>query len=285
VYVHGSGPQPAPQELKRALDSALFGRDQGARTEVAYYADLLHPAPVLEVIRAVVEAVVEAVAPAAQGETQPSVTAGDVDPADTRGRAFVRRVERALSARESASARTSTVDAGPRRLLPSALRALLFRLFVRFFLGDAHAYFFEGKAGPIAARVAATLDAARGPVVVIGHSLGAIVAYDVLASAESSYAVPLLVTAGCPLGIDAVKELVHQPPAVPASVARWLNVSDPLDVAAADPILADDYAPGERINDTIVDNRAWHPHDLAGYLRTPEVRTAVSSLDRITAPK
>ncbi len=44
VYIHGIGPKPAPNVLKRQWDQALFGVDMGARTRMAYWADIRHPA-------------------------------------------------------------------------------------------------------------------------------------------------------------------------------------------------------------------------------------------------
>ncbi len=44
VYIHGIGKQAPPAELKLEWDLALFGRDLGSRSRMAYWADLLHPA-------------------------------------------------------------------------------------------------------------------------------------------------------------------------------------------------------------------------------------------------
>src|SRR5262245_59352566 len=40
IYVHGLGRQPAAAQLKLDWDLALFGRDMGDRTRMAYWADL-----------------------------------------------------------------------------------------------------------------------------------------------------------------------------------------------------------------------------------------------------
>ncbi|MDE2502891.1 MAG: hypothetical protein KGL18_07950, partial [Burkholderiales bacterium] len=44
VYVHGIGAQSPRGQLKLEWDLALFGRDLGARSRMAYWADILHPA-------------------------------------------------------------------------------------------------------------------------------------------------------------------------------------------------------------------------------------------------
>ncbi|MBM3524445.1 MAG: hypothetical protein FJX57_15955, partial [Alphaproteobacteria bacterium] len=45
IYVHGIGDQDPKAELKLAWDLALFGKDFGARSRMAYWADILRPSP------------------------------------------------------------------------------------------------------------------------------------------------------------------------------------------------------------------------------------------------
>jgi hypothetical protein len=42
VFVHGMGVQEAAPLLKRRFDEALFGRDVGERTRIAYWANILN---------------------------------------------------------------------------------------------------------------------------------------------------------------------------------------------------------------------------------------------------
>lgn len=78
---------------------------------------------------------------------------------------------------------------------------------------------------------------ASGPVVVLGHSLGAVIAYHVLRShpAAQDWDVPLLLTMGAPLGwqpvIRALTRLETR--RVPAPVRAWVNVRDRLDAVTA----------------------------------------------------
>jgi hypothetical protein len=279
IYVHGTGPQPSPADLKRRLDEALFGADQGERTAVAYYADVLHPNGVAETVRALAE-VIPSLPSQMRGEPAPLVDelVREADPNRPDASASVTRMATIYASRVVRQpAAEAQRDSSAAALLPRAVRALLFRLVVRFLLRDANAYFFEGSAGPIRERVRRVLDDSDTPAILIGHSLGSVVAYDVLSDPPGRPRdVPLFVTVGSPLGIDAVKELVHQPPVVPPGVAAWLNASDPLDVVAADPEIRDDYGGSGQIRDLGVFNPAWFPHDLAGYLSTPEIREAVA---------
>ncbi|TGO06730.1 hypothetical protein [Serinibacter arcticus] len=78
---------------------------------------------------------------------------------------------------------------------------------------------------------------ASGPVIVLGHSLGALIAYRVLRShpAARSWDVPLLLTMGAPLGwppvIRALDRLETR--RLPAAVGSWVNVRDPRDAVTA----------------------------------------------------
>lgn len=90
--------------------------------------------------------------------------------------------------------------------------------------------------------------------VLVTHSMGTIIAYDVLRNCDECPPVDTLFTLGSPLGIQEIQdELVAKGkksvdfPA--AALRRWINVYDPLDaVCGADPAFANDY--------TAVDGRA-----------------------------
>ena len=71
--------------------------------------------------------------------------------------------------------------------------------------------------------------------VVVGHSLGTVVAYNVLRSrSAAAWRVPFFVTVGSPLGIQAIKEALH-PVDHPACVSQWFNAMDDRDVVALYP--------------------------------------------------
>jgi hypothetical protein len=102
---------------------------------------------------------------------------------------------------------------------------------------------------------------------VVGHSLGSVVAYEALH--QSSHRVPHLVTLGSPLGLRTViyERLRPQPPAVPADLRRWTNVADLDDLVAARPDLSSQFpgAPGVLSTATLVDNGS-QPHNAEYYL-------------------
>jgi hypothetical protein len=114
--------------------------------------------------------------------------------------------------------------------------------------------------------------------VVIAHSLGTVIAYDVLS--EPGFAgrtVPLLVTLGSPLGYTEIQDVITKPLRLPAPVQLWANFADPLDVVALDTSLADEFQGAPRIIDARVDNPSPNNHAACGYLAASRVRSTVTA--------
>jgi len=74
-----------------------------------------------------------------------------------------------------------------------------------------------------------TADAAAGATVLIGHSLGSVVAYEFIRQ-HPGHSVKLLLTLGSPLGLKMVRDRL---PAGEPGVANWVNVRDPNDPVTA----------------------------------------------------
>ena len=118
--------------------------------------------------------------------------------------------------------------------------------------------------------------------VLIGHSLGSVVAYELLATGRYPQ-VRLLLTAGSPLGIPNVvfdrllPPPVHGKGAWPGAVSRWVSVADPHDVVALVKKLAPLFpAPAgiAPLEDYQVDN-GHSPHDAAAYLNVDVAGRAI----------
>jgi pimeloyl-ACP methyl ester carboxylesterase len=114
--------------------------------------------------------------------------------------------------------------------------------------------------------------------VVVGHSLGSVVAYEALC-AHPDWPVRALLTAGSPLGI---RNLVFdrlrtgdggRPGAWPGGVEQWTNLADAGDVVA----LVKDLRPlfGDRVECHLVHNGP-RAHDATRYLNTAEAGRAVT---------
>jgi subtilisin family serine protease len=153
------------------------------------------------------------------------------------------------------------------------------------FVRDTAAYFFDAdQRKEIQARLRNILRPSAGPYIVIAHSQGSIIAYDVLRElAEDSIEVPLLVTIGSPLGLDEVQDHLRKPLVAPHAVAEWCNFADRLDPVAADSSLGDEFPMDPPIQDVAVVNRdtlrisGFNPHSGSGYLATEAVRQMVGA--------
>ena len=127
-------------------------------------------------------------------------------------------------------------------------------------------------------------------LVVIGHSLGSVVAYDFLAARNdrtvADRTIKLLVTAGCPLGLKPVKSNLFGvrrkqqrpsvPKVVPSRIGAWINAYDPLDVVALIHPLAPEFKPSLRgqIADVQTHNPSG-PHNIIDYLADPDVAAPI----------
>jgi hypothetical protein len=122
----------------------------------------------------------------------------------------------------------------------------------------------------------------EGTEVLIGHSLGSVVAYEYLCRYRPPSA-KLLVTLGCPLGIPKLvfDRLTPVPTdhrgAWPGAVVGWVNVADPNDVVALRKQLAGLFpgaSQGQRIDDRLVDN-GDQPHAIDRYLNARQTGSAL----------
>jgi hypothetical protein len=117
--------------------------------------------------------------------------------------------------------------------------------------------------------VAATLT--DRPTVVVGHSLGSVVAYSVLRSDRRALRVPLFVTVGSPLAVRAVRDQ-FRPLRSPSPVAAWYNAFDTRDVVALYPLDAQNFPVQPAIeNNAGVRNRTDNRHGIVGYLDNADV--------------
>jgi hypothetical protein len=279
VYVHGAGNKPPPQELKRAWDQDLFGRDMGPQTRMAHYADLLHATPGTIGADACTQDEALAALVAAVGTAEAANGEGDLFAGLTpQGQRLA--LSLSLSMATQAASQPPTVPESLTEVLPlpSSLRRLLLRQLLQRLIPDADAYFFTDRKEPIRQRVRQALDAAAEPTVVISHSLGTVIAYDVLREQRfAGRAVPLLVTLGSPLGYTEIQDVVAKPLRLPAPVQLWANFADPLDVVTLDTSLADEFQGAPRIIDALVNNPSPNSHAACGYLSARRVRSTVAA--------
>ncbi len=121
-------------------------------------------------------------------------------------------------------------------------------------------------------------------IMLLAHSMGSIIAYDLLTQPDFPVPIDTLVTMGSPLGQPTLaakfgsKNPVIYKSKTPEKVKTWYNLSDLNDIIALNPTLGDDFAAnssGTRPIDIFVENHyEWegskNPHAVIGYLQTPE---------------
>jgi hypothetical protein len=121
--------------------------------------------------------------------------------------------------------------------------------------------------------------------VVIGHSLGSVVAYEYLAQYRPPQ-VELLITVGSPLGIPSVvfDRLTPAPVdgtgAWPGTVAKWVNIADKNDVVALRKQLGPLFPSingGPAVEDHLVDN-GKAPHGIEPYLNSWQTGQALGAV-------
>lgn len=109
------------------------------------------------------------------------------------------------------------------------------------------------------------------PTVVVGHSLGSVVAYNILRTRAADLNVPLYLTVGSPLGIRAIRTRLA-PIAFPASVTTWLNYYDERDIVSLNPLDDDHFRVDPKVsNVSDVQNQTDNRHGISGYLNDQRV--------------
>lgn len=172
-------------------------------------------------------------------------------------------VQRALYALSRSSFLTGVAD----RFLIGVLKQ------VRRYLTD------DGVRDRVQGEIAACI--APDTRVLVGHSLGSVVAYEALC-AHPEWPVRTLVTIGSPLGIPhLVLDRLRPAPQAgkgrwPGAVRRWSNVCDRRDVVALAKELAPLFPDADRsVTDVLVDN-GWRAHAIEHHLTAAETGAAIA---------
>jgi hypothetical protein len=273
VAVHGNAQQYRGSEILRsewlpALRDGLAraGRAVLEKDDLAcvFYGDLFRPQESLSL-------------------NGPPYTAGDLDPWEA---ALLELWWREAASRDAALPGPDTYTMlRTSRTVQRALNALsateffggLAERFMIVFLKQVHRYLSdEATNAAVQARVAGVID--EDTRVVIGHSLGSVVAYESLC-AHPEWRIERFVSLGSPLGTRMIFERLRPPPwdgrgVWPQSVRTWVNVADAGDIVALVTSL------GPRFGDGIVDllvNNGSDAHSVVRYLTSREVGEAVGA--------
>jgi hypothetical protein len=304
LYVHGAGPQKAAAAFKHEADLILFGRDMPT-TKVAHYAGVRWPptsagptaapnrvgkARRVAAIRGSMEphvspnAAAAAIVAATLTAPRPRGTgaAAAPPPPSTADVAAARRLVEQLYRRADVVASRSSV-AAPGRALGPTFPDPIFRFIVGKFAADVLDYLYGPWTEAMRAPVRQALLRSPRPKVVVAHSLGTIILYDVLSEPVfAGFRVDLLVTVGCPLGIGNVQKRLRdgagRPNPVPKPLRAWTNFADRFDPVALEATLRDEFDPPKDFAvDDAVNNPARNNHDLSGYLSVGIVRSTIAA--------
>ena len=302
TFIHGIGNQPRPDRMltswKRALADGGAGVDldvYGITSSVVYWADVMYaePSDSSEEHESMVFEGVTA------GEI-PSIDETYIDASSDDARAFLESMIDTyhLDADESipVPALEEVDEATAHQLEAVPLPWFVKKPLMKIFLRDVHHYLFNSPNTPrpdntyqvqdeIRQRfVSAVTDVDVRPHIVIAHSMGTVISYDVLKRVGACPSIDALITLGSPLGLSEIQDRLEpeytREDGFPAKVTTWANVADGLDpVCGADPTLANDFrkADQEAVTDVKVTNDGLFRHPVSKYLRQPALQAAVRS--------
>ena len=295
IYVHGMGNKPGAEVLRCQWDHALFGRAMGERTRLAYWVSReRYPTP----------------EPGTCGDRDQGPTINQAEQRilsalgiEPRQRDLLELADAvAGTAAEAAWLRTVLDELGATRVpgqgpgtrgLLDKVNQILLRLISAALLQDIHDFFFDRKRREAMERsLLERLDSGGGPFVVVAHSQGSLIAYEVLRKLDPArYDIALLVTVGSPLGLPSIRSmfkrslkeegvLKRDKLPFPPCVRHWYNLADRRDPVALDGNLADDIeSPGQRFSNLhamdVNTDSPRNPHSGSGYLSNQQVRAKV----------
>jgi pimeloyl-ACP methyl ester carboxylesterase len=294
IFVHGIGNKPVEETLKCQWDTALFGHPMGDRTRLAYWVNReYYPTPKDGTCRSpdhvrvdddeVTTRAIMALARGERGDEEEAI-ANEIEAlADTseQKRTLQAIADHLLKA--GGNGLEAPSEAGVRiKIFPIEwIRRFITPKITRAFLRDVHDFLYVDRRRQLMEQsLADRLAAGGGPFVVVGHSLGSVIAYDVLRRLDRErFPIALFLTIGSPLGIDEVQDRLKDLGAgkleFPPCVDRWVNVADPLDVVAIDRKLSGEFAGAIKDIRGANPDSPEHPHSASGYLRMTPVQQAV----------
>jgi hypothetical protein len=175
------------------------------------------------------------------------------------------------------------------------------RRLMKQFLRDVHHYLFNSQFSPrpgseymvqdeIRSRMIKALNEGAqqpGPHIVVGHSMGTVIAYDCLKRVAGCPKIDGLMTIGSPLGIDEVQDKLKpewtREDGFPGHTlgGSWVNVYDKLDpVTGFDGDIDNDFKRGGKEVVEVINEQNWGEwrHDVTKYFSGPRLRKALLEL-------
>lgn len=118
----------------------------------------------------------------------------------------------------------------------------------------------------------------HGPFVLVGHSLGSVIGYNILHSGKFND-VRKYITLGSPLGLKAIKTWLKKPLSMPTCIKDgWYNAYDDADVVALNSLDKNNFNINPPIeNNNKIYNWTDNRHGIEGYLDDKNVALAIHS--------
>lgn len=324
VFVHGLAKKPPPEKLQEIWlwglgrggpKPEVFGvnnpgidlKDQGIAFSFTYWADVFYGTDYEADFRDQFENANESAVTAANLDT----VVGDLEtpkPSTPREARFLAELELKLEAQvlkqavtgvEVAPATTTVATAPGQFEIASWLPGPVKEAIIRKAAMEAYYYLFDKEyqrsdgacyqvRRELRDRLVKDLRAASEAaekVVIVSHSMGTMIAYDVLRNVTDCPEVDTLFTLGSPLGVTEVQDELRAVDVkevdFPATkLLRWVNVFDPMDpICGADPRFANDYTQvgGKKVEDLEESNWGNWRHTITHYLAGVRFRGALAS--------
>ncbi|MFM9068379.1 MAG: S8 family serine peptidase, partial [Planctomycetota bacterium] len=310
IYVHGIGQQAPKEDLKREWDIALFGKAMDGQdgrnepTSMAYWANLMHDEAEITGLRSKsVRSIMQQRDPGKRIVTTLDFDFEKIVSDAGIPKAKQQKAQDLLAAlvnrvgESSGPAAIGTRSVGSRALpLPQSMRIPVAKQLLTWLLPEVAKYFFQDKIRKeVQNRLRELIKQCDRPFVIVAHSLGTVIAYDILSEDFKRPACDLFLTLGSPLGIQEVQDVIlaeNRKLVVPDKVRAWKNYCDRLDLVSLDAGLTNDFQPTTFtddkaaktvaiedhliINERTFEIRKFNPHSSIGYLSHQEIRQLIS---------
>ena len=108
--------------------------------------------------------------------------------------------------------------------------------------------------------------------IIVAHSLGTVIAFNLLQQLKSKYNIERFITLGCPLAFKVIQSKLIQPIERPVSLrGEWLNFYSSEDFLTTFPLVDAPFDFQPKIINIAISTFISTPHEIIGYLQHPDV--------------
>lgn len=108
--------------------------------------------------------------------------------------------------------------------------------------------------------------------IIVAHSLGTVIAFNLLQQLKSKYSIQRFITLGCPLAFKVIQTKLLQPIERPTSLhGEWLNFYSSEDFLTTFPLVNSPFDFQPKIINIAISTFISTPHEIVGYLQHPDV--------------